>query len=309
LTAIQARCHTAAMKRPPITIPMLIVGVISVSFAAIFIKLIGSAGPVHPIVIAAWRLIMTAVIIIPIGAGMLRGRLWEVVKEHGRILGIGGLLLGFHFIFWIASLSFTSVASSVVIVCTNPIWVGLASHFVLRERPERNEVIGIVLAVAGASIIGWGDFSVSHRALFGDMLALFGAFFASGYILLGRRVRADLSLLEYITPVYTAAALVVVPIALIMNLPLGGYSKEVYLLFAALAIIPQLIGHTSFNWALKYVTATVVAVTILGEPVISTILAYFILHESVTPMVITGGVVTLVGIGVALIKQGNAQAE
>jgi len=288
---------------------MLIVGVISVSFAAIFIKLIGSAGPVHPIVIAAWRLIMTAVIIIPIGAGMLRGRLWEVVKEHGRILGIGGLLLGFHFIFWIASLSFTSVASSVVIVCTNPIWVGLASHFVLRERPERNEVIGIVLAVAGASIIGWGDFSVSHRALFGDMLALFGAFFASGYILLGRRVRADLSLLEYITPVYTAAALVVVPIALIMNLPLGGYSKEVYLLFAALAIIPQLIGHTSFNWALKYVTATVVAVTILGEPVISTILAYFILHESVTPMVITGGVVTLVGIGVALTKQGNAQVE
>lgn len=297
------------MKRPPITIPMLIVGVLSVSFAAIFIKLIGSVGPVHPIVIAAWRLIMTALIIVPVGVGMLRGRLWQVVKNHGPILGVGGLLLGIHFIFWIASLSLTSVASSVVIVCTNPIWVGLASHFILKERPTRNEVIGIAMAVFGAVVIGWGDFTVSPRALFGDVLALFGAFFASGYILLGRRVRADLSLLEYITPVYTAAALVVVPVAIVLGLPLGGYSGQVYLLFAALAVIPQLIGHTSFNWALKYVTATVVAVSILGEPVISTILAYFILHESVTPLIIVGGVITLIGIGAALIKQSDTQAE
>jgi drug/metabolite transporter (DMT)-like permease len=297
------------MKRPPITIPMLIIGVVSVSFAAIFIKLIGSAGPVHPIVIAAWRLIMTAAVIVPIGVTALRGRLWEVVKEHGPILGVGGLLLGIHFIFWIASLSMTSVASSVVIVCTNPIWVGLASHFVLKERPKRHEVIGIVLAVAGAVIIGWGDFSVSHRALLGDLLALCGAFFASGYILLGRRVRTDLSLLEYITPVYIAAALVVTPVALIMGLSLVGYSGKVYLLFAALAVIPQLIGHTSFNWALKYVTATVVAITILGEPVISTVLAYFILHESVTALVITGGIITLIGIGAALAKPGYAKAH
>ena len=297
------------MKRPPITIPVLIIGVISVSFAAIFIKLIGLAGPVHPIVIAAWRLIITALIIIPVGMVMLRGRLWEVVKKHGGILGIGGFLLGAHFIFWIASLNYTSVASSVVIVCTNPIWVGLASHFVLKERPERNEVIGIVLAVVGAMIIGWGDFSVSHRALLGDVLALFGAFLASGYILLGRKVRMDLKLLEYITPVYTTAALVVVPITLVLGLPLGGYSGSVYLLFAALAIIPQLIGHTSFNWALKYVTATVVAISILGEPVIATVLAYFILHESVSGIVVMGGVITLIGIGVALMKAGSIQSE
>jgi drug/metabolite transporter (DMT)-like permease len=297
------------MKKPPITIPMLAVGLVSVSFAAIFIKLIGSAGSVHPIVIAAWRLIITAMVIVPVGVGALRGRLWEVIKKHGRILAVGGLLLGFHFIFWIASLSFTSVASSVVIVCTNPIWVGLASHFILKERPGRNEVIGIALAVVGAVIIGWGDFAVSHRALFGDVLALCGAFFASGYILLGRRVRADVSLLEYITPVYTAAALVVVPIVLALGLPLKGYSTQIYLLFAALAVIPQLIGHTSFNWALKYVTATVVAITILGEPVISTILAFFILHESVTVLVVVGGVITLVGIGVALVKPVNMEVD
>jgi drug/metabolite transporter (DMT)-like permease len=252
---------------------------------------------------------MTAIIIVPAGIVTLRWRLLEVIRDHGRILGIGGLLLGFHFIFWIASLSFTSVASSVVIVCTNPIWVGLASHFLLKERPERNEVIGIVLAVAGAVIIGWGDFALSHRAVIGDVLALFGAFFASGYIIVGRRVRSDLSLMEYITPVYTAAACVVVPIALAMGLPLKGYSGEVYLLCAALAIIPQLIGHTSFNWALKYLTATVVAISILGEPVISTILAYFILDESVTVTVMVGGVITLMGIGVALMKQEETGAH
>jgi len=297
------------MKKPPITIPILAIGLMSVSFAAIFIKLIGSAGPVHPIVIAAWRLIITSIVIVPVGVVALRGRLWEVIKKHGPILAIGGVLLGIHFIFWIASLSLTSVASSVVIVCTNPIWVGLASHFILKERPGKNEVIGIALAVVGAVIIGWGDFAVSHRALLGDMLALCGAFMASGYILLGRRIRADVSLLEYITPVYTIAALVVVPITMIMGLPLGGYSSQVYLLFAALAVIPQLIGHTSFNWALKYLTATVVAVTILGEPVISTILAYFILHESVTVLVVVGGVITLVGIGAALVKPGDATID
>ncbi|MBN1880955.1 MAG: DMT family transporter [Deltaproteobacteria bacterium] len=297
------------MKRPPITIPILLIGLISVSFAAIFIKLIGSSGPVHPIVIAAWRLIMTAVVIIPLGTVVLRGRLWTVMKKHGLILGIGGILLGLHFILWIASLNLTSVASSVVIVCMNPIWVGLASHFVLKERPGRHEVIGIVLAVAGAVIIGWGDFSVSHRALLGDLLALGGSFLMSGYMLLGRRVRVDVSLLEYITPIYTVAALAVAPFALVMDLPLGGYSGKVYLLLAALAIIPQLIGHTSFNWALRYVTATIVAVTILGEPVIATVLAYFILHESVTAVVVAGGIITLIGIGVVLAKSGNAHDE
>ncbi len=285
------------VERRTLTLSVLAVGIISISFAAIFIKLIGD---VNAVVIATWRLLISAFIVIPIGLLTLRKRLFEIVRLHWKVLSLSGFFLGIHFILWIASLSYTSVASSVVIVCTNPVWVGVFSFFFLGERPTRKILIGIVLTVLGSIVIGWGDLSLSPLALLGDVLALSAALLASGYLILGRKVRPNLSLLEYVTPVYSVAALVTLIIALCMDLDFVGYGLRIFILFAALAIIPQLIGHTSFNWALGYLPVSVVAVTIVGEPIGSTILAYCILHEELTAAKVVGGVLIIVGIFAAM---------
>jgi drug/metabolite transporter (DMT)-like permease len=285
------------MANPLFTIFILVIGIISISFAAIFIRLIGD---VHPIVITVWRLVLSSVVVLPLGLVVCRRRLLTVVRSHGGMLFLSSLFLGLHFTVWIASLFYTSVASSVVIVCTNPIWVGVASFLFLGEKPDRNILLGIALTVTGGVIIGWGDFSVSPRALFGDLLALLGAFMASGYLLAGRKIRSELSILEYITPVYSMAALITFFMAMLFGLKMTGYSVTVFILFAALAIVPQLIGHTAFNWALGYISASLVAVVILGEPVGSTVLAWMILNEGLTVAKVIGGVLILGGIGVVL---------
>jgi drug/metabolite transporter (DMT)-like permease len=275
---------------------VLTVGIIAISFAAIFIKLIGD---VHPVIITVWRLLIASALVLPLGAVLLRRRLVEVMVIHSGKLLMASLFLSLHFIVWIASLFYTSVASSVVIVCTNPVWVGLFSFF-LGERPGKNAVIGIILTVAGGIIIGWGDFTISPRALFGDLLALLGAFMATGYLLAGRRIRSQLTILEYIVPVYSMAAVIALLIGVLLGLPLSGYSGEQYLLFAALAVVPQLIGHTAFNWALGFLSATVVAVVILGEPVGSTLLASVILGERLTVAKVLGALIIMAGITIAL---------
>jgi drug/metabolite transporter (DMT)-like permease len=291
------------MKPRYVTLPVLVIGIIAISFAAIFIRLIGD---VNPVVIATWRLLFAAAIILPLGLFVLRGRLFEIIKTHGTVLFLSGFFLSVHFFFWIASLAYTSVASSVVIVCTNPIWVGVASYLFLEEKPTKTVLIGIILTVVGSSIIGWGDFWISPRALFGDMLALFGAFLASGYLIVGRSVRHELSNLEYVTPVYAIAAVIAVLVSLFLRLELSGYGTRIFLLFLALAVIPQLIGHTVFNWALGVMPASLVAVAIVGEPVGSTVLAYFILAEEITPIKVVGGVATLLGIVTALYRREEA---
>lgn len=285
------------MANPLFTVFILLIGIVSISFAAIFIRLIGD---VHPVVITVWRLVLSSVVVLPLGLIVCGRRLLTVVRDHGGMLFLSSLFLGLHFTVWIASLFYTSVASSVVIVCTNPIWVGVASFLFLGEKPDRQIILGIILTVTGGVIIGWGDFSVSPRALFGDLLALLGAFMASGYLLAGRKIRSELSILEYITPVYSMAALITFTIAIFIGLNLTGYSVTVFILFAALAVVPQLIGHTAFNWALGYISASLVAVVILGEPIGSTVLAWAILDEGLTAAKVIGGMLILGGIGVAL---------
>jgi drug/metabolite transporter (DMT)-like permease len=215
-----------------------------------------------------------------------------------------GLLLGLHFAFWIASLKYTSVASSVVLVTTNPIFVGIGAWLFLKERIGLNLILGIILSVLGSGLISYGDMTISNEALMGDGLALLGAIAASGYLMVGRKMRKDQNLISYIFPVYSTAGMVLIVLSLTFQKPFGGYSSSTYLLFFLLALIPQLIGHTTFNWALKYLPASMVAIAILGEPVGSTLLAFFILGEGLTPMKVIGGVLIFAGILIALRKGG-----
>jgi len=217
---------------------------------------------------------------------------------------LSGLFLSLHFAFWIASLKYTSVASSVVLVTTHPIFVGIGGWLFLKERIGMNLVLGIALTVLGSGLISYGDMALSKETLMGDGFALLGAMAASGYLLVGRKMRKDQDLFSYIFPVYSTAGLILILLSLIFQKSYWGYSPSTYLFFFLLALVPQLIGHTTFNWALKYLPASMVAITILGEPIGSTMLAYFILGEGLTILKVVGGVLIFTGILIALRKKG-----
>jgi drug/metabolite transporter (DMT)-like permease len=272
------------------------IGIIAISTASIFIKLCDA--PV--LIIATYRMMLASLMLTPFACYKKPWRGWK----RGEIgwFFLSGLFLSLHFAFWIASLKYTSVASSVVLVTTHPIFVGIGSWLFLKERIGMNLVLGIALTVLGSGLISYGDMSLSKEALMGDGFATLGAIAASGYLLVGRKMRKDQDLFSYIFPVYSTAGLILIFLSLIFQKHFWGYSPSTYLFFFLLALVPQLIGHTTFNWALKYLPASMVAIAILGEPIGSTMLAYFILGEGLTIWKILGGISIFAGILVALKK-------
>jgi drug/metabolite transporter (DMT)-like permease len=271
---------------------VLPVGLAAMSFASIFIRFCDAP----PLVIAAYRLTLATLILLMLAfPRTLREFRRLTRKEILPSLG-AGLFLCFHFAFWISSLQYTSVASSVIFVTTNPIFVALASAFILRERISPVLFFSILIAVAGGMIIGWGDWGRGKDHLYGDLLSLLGAVMATGYLLVGRRVRRKVSLLTYITMVYGVAAVFLILLALLNGNSLSGYAPKDYLLFLLLAVGPQLIGHSSLNWALRFFSAALVAVFVLGEPIGASLLAYLILGENPGTALLWGGGLVLLGI-------------
>ncbi|MBN1665731.1 MAG: DMT family transporter, partial [Anaerolineales bacterium] len=214
------------------------------------------------------------------------------------------------------------VASSVVLVSTTPLWVALLSPLTIKEPIRRLVLVGMALAMLGGVIIGlsdacslqaggihcppWREF-VAGEAFIGDLLALAGALAAAGYMLVGRRLRDRMSLLPYIFVVYGMAALVLVLVLLVSGAPAFGYAPRNYLWLLLLALVPQLLGHSTFNWALRYLSAAYVSVTLLGEPIGSAILAYFLLGETPGALLIAGGILILAGIYVASTRRPPRQ--
>ena len=273
---------------------VLFIGILAASTASIFIKLCDAPA----LIIAAYRLIFASLILSPFAYYQRVWKGWNR-SEIGWLI-LSGAFLSLHFAFWIGSLKYTSVASSVVLVSTHPIFVGIGSWLILKERLGVKLIIGIGLSVLGSGVISFGDMSLSKEALVGDGLALLGAITVTGYFLVGRKMRRNKDLLSYVFPVYTTAGFALIFLAFLWQNPFFGYHSSNYLFFFLLALIPQLIGHTAFNWALKYIPASLVAITILGEPVGSTILAYFILGEGLTLWKMIGGILIFIGIFIAL---------
>jgi drug/metabolite transporter (DMT)-like permease len=294
------------MSQPTIR-PYLVIttGIVAVSFASIFIRLAEAPS----LVIAASRLIIASLILAPVALVRGKDELRSLTRGDLQLALLSGLFLGLHFATWISSLEYTSVASSVVFVDTSPLFVGLASHFLLKEKVSQKMFAGIAIAVLGGMIIGYGDFGLGARELFGDLLALAGAVAVSGYLLVGRKLRRHLSLLSYIFLVYATGAVFLVAVCLAMGHTFSGYPQRTYLMFVLLAIVPQIIGHSSYNWALKYLPATFVGVGTLGEPIGSSILAYFILRETPTLAKIGGGALILAGIYVSSRAESVAEVE
>jgi len=271
---------------------ILALGVVSVSFAAIFIRLADAP----PLVIAAYRLSLAALLIGPAAWVHSRAELRRLVKNNLAMTLSSGAFLAIHFVLWITSLSYTAVASSVVLVTTSPIFVAIASHFLFQERLSRHTIVGIVICLVGAVVIGYGDWRIGPQPFLGDVLAFLGTLSVSGYLLIGRKLRQNTGLLSYSCLVYSSAALFLLLAVFTLNYRLCGYSATTYVMFALLALVPQIVGHLSINWALGFVPATLVAIAVLGEPVGATALAFVILNESPTLSQIGGSILILSGI-------------
>jgi len=191
------------------------------------------------------------------------------------------------------------VANSVVLVNTNPLWVGVLTPVISKDRLTLMTKIGIVISVIGGVIIGAGDFATGGQALWGDFLALLGSICAAIYLLLGRNLRRKLSLLAYVIICYGSAAIILWALVIALGLQVVGFSSTTYAAFAGMALISQIIGHTSYNWALKWFSASLIAVSLLGEPIGATILAYIIFAETLTWTKLIGGSLILAAIYLA----------
>ncbi len=279
----------------------LLVGVVAVSFAAVLIRLARAPA----LGIATYRLAIASFIVVPWAWWQSRGTWAGSLSRRDLFLGaLSGVALALHFAFWISSLSFTSVASSVVLVTISPLVVGVVSHFFTADKMTRDTLLGICVSVVGGIIIGYGGAQLGSRMIWGDLLALLGSVAVAAYFLLGRDLRGRTPLLPYISIVYTSAAIVLLLLSLATKQSLSGYSKETYLMLVLLALGPQLLGHSYLNWALRYVSATFVTVAVLGEPVGATFLAYVILGERPSVAEIGGGALILLGIYTALSRGG-----
>lgn len=279
-------------------------GILAISSGAILFRLV-EAGPWAA---AAWRLLFSALFLAPVALGSRRVRreLRELGPRRWRRALLSGLFLALHFGLWVPSLALTSVASSVLLVTSSPVFVALLSPWALGERVDRRTALGIVLATGGAAVIVLADASRAGHALLGDLLALGGAAAAAGYFLLGRGLRARLSLLGYVWPVYGTAGLWLTGAALLGGQAMTGYDRETWLGLVALAAAPQLMGHSAFNWALSHLSAAYVSAATLGEPIGSALLAWLILHEAPPPSTAVGGVLVIAGL--ALATQGEARS-
>lgn len=270
----------------------ILVGVFAVSFSAIFVRL--STAP--PLAIAAYRLIFTFCFLAPFalwgGAPSLRG----MTLRQVLLCASSGVFLALHFVTWFISLKYTSIASSVVLVTTQPLFVVLGSWIFFKERVPRVALYGGGLAFVGSVVIGATDFQLGRQAFIGDMLALFAAVMVSGYLLIGRRLRGGVSLAGYTFVTYGASALVLFVAALAAEVPFYPYPATDWLIFVALALVCTILGHTVFNWVLRYVQASVVSVSILGEPLGAIFWAAVFLGENPTPRQAVGGAIIFCGL-------------
>jgi drug/metabolite transporter (DMT)-like permease len=288
-----------------------LLGIIAVSTASIFIRF--AQEEVSSLVIAAYRLGIAAVLLSPLTLFKYQQELRTLSNSDFRLGVLSGMFLAVHFATWITSLEYTTVTSSVVLVTTTPIWVAILSPFTLKEKISKEIVVGLCMALTGTVVIAVGDacltkdvflcppFSefVQGKAFFGDFLALVGAWCAAGYVLIGRGIRGRLSLVPYVFVVYGIAAIVLAGMVVFSREQISGFSFSSYIWLFLLALVPQLIGHSTINWALGLLPAAYVAVTLLGEPVGSSILAAIFLKEAPGMVQVLGAILIFVGIIVA----------
>lgn len=261
------------------------------SLSAIFIRQADAPG----LVIAFWRLAIASLLLLPFTINALKHS-----KPTGRALGytvLAGLMLAGHFATWITSLEFTTVAASVSFVTTNPLWVALFTWLFLGQRPALMVIFGVLLAVAGGALIGFDSNSPGQATGLGNALAVAGAIFASGYLLLGRAAQNHgMTITAYAGVAYLVAAIILLPLPALAGQSYSGYSLPTFTWIILLALVPQLIGHTGINYALRFLKPTLVASIMLLEPVGASLLALLLFGEVPGTLTIAGAALLLTGV-------------
>jgi drug/metabolite transporter (DMT)-like permease len=286
---------------------VLFIGVFGISTAAIFVRLstitTGLDGIGFSLFLAASRLTISSLIMFPLWRGISNRELQPGAITYSLIAGI---CLALHYVSWFLSLSYTSIAASTTIVTTNPIWVCLLSWLFFKQRPSNLTVLGIILALLGGLLIGY-DGTISENfgknPLFGYFLALIGSWVYSIYFLVGREAQQKgLSTGHYAVIVYTTSALVLLPFPYFFNTDYIGYPAIVYVYLLLMAIVSQVIGQTSLNWSLRWISPVLVTLAVMFEPVFSGLLAYICFQEVPSPRLLIGAIVLLLGVGLAAVN-------
>ena len=271
---------------------VVVVGVLFASFSSIFIRF--SHAP--PLIIAFYRMFFASMVLLPFFLlRCLRDRELPSKSDFIKMLA-GGLFLGLHFASWITSLSLTSVSSAVVLVCTHPILVFFLSWLFFREKGTTAQLVYVVLTIVGSAVLSLGDAGKGDMVLSGNLLAFIGGMAVGLYLIVGRSVRKRHSLVFYTFVVYFVSAVFLFVFASAAGNSFTGYAGREWLLFLLLAIVCTILGHSLYNWSLKYLSSTFISVTILIEPVAASIMAYFLFSEVPTPLSAFGAVLVLAGI-------------
>ena len=279
----------------------LSLAVLFVSFGAILVRL--AAAP--PLAVSFYRVAIASLVLLPFAAGDAR-RSWPALgRRRGLLLVTAGLALALHFATWIASLSYTTVASSVLLVNTAPLFAIVLSRIFLHERPSRTVLLAIPVAITGAALIAFGDWTGSPGSLLGNGLAVAGAVTVALYQVIGRGLRDALPLNAYVLGVWGTAALALAGLARGFGVLLGGYPKRTWLLFVALALVPTIGGHGLVNKSLRSLSAPTVGLFLLGEPVVASLLAWLLFREAPGPWTLAGGAIVLAALGLVLARHSS----
>lgn len=281
------------MDRPKVS-PLLIIwiGVLAVSASAIFVKLADAESGT----IAFYRMFFSVVLMLPFFLKNNVGELKHLIRRDWIFSIIAGVLLAFHFILWFESLRYTSIASSTVLVTLQPLFAIVGTYFFFKERLSAKGIVAMLIALAGSIIISWGDFKIGGMAFYGDILALIACAFVTGYMLFGQEVRKRVGLTTYTMIVYSVSAVTLAIYMLVKGESFTTDNPMNWLWFALLAIVPNLLGHTLFNWAIKYVSTNTTSIMILFEPIGASILAYWVFNESLVASQYIGGAAVILGI-------------
>lgn len=273
---------------------VLLAAVLAISTSAVFTRLAEAPG----VVVAFWRMAFTIVLMAPLAR---RGLRRTPITRRTLVPAVAaGALLGLHFATWLSSLAYTTVAASVTLVTTVPLWVAII-EWIGGRRPPRGVLVGLLVAIAGGVAIGLGDLRGGSAPLLGDALALLGAITVAGYLLLGRHAqREGLSLGAYAGIAYPVAAVVLLPAPWIFGAPYVGWPAATWFWIALIALAPQLIGHNGLNWANRHMDPTLVATVTLLEPIGAALLALVLFGEVPGTLVLVGAPVLLLGVGLVV---------
>lgn len=270
---------------------LYVIGIIAISFSSIFIR--WSHADVS--VIGMYRMFLTNLLMLPL-LWRYREEIRKLSAKQWRGLLFSGLMLGLHLLLWMGSLRLTTVASSTVILTLEPIIVMFGSFFLFKTKINKAMVIGVTLALLGSVAIGSGDFALSRQAVTGDLLSLLGTVAIAVHMLAGKQLLHHVSAFVYNFSVFLVAGIAMAIYNVAAGIPFTGYSRGEWGIFLLLAVIPTLFGHYLFNWLMKYLSASVVSMAVLGEPVFASLLAWVLLKESLTPLQLSAGVLILFGV-------------